>query len=273
MPSVMNVLSPVSNLSGGSKGPTNAQKDIASSQQDFMKTLQGDFSTAFAGNQNILNGLTKSMNTTLAAGPSQFGFSEPENTALKTLATSSIAQSYQNQKQAAGAAAAAAGGGAVLPNGSQGQTQAELASQAAQSTSNALLGIQEAGYKQGNANYDKAVSGLSTVAGLENPSGLASNANNAGEAAMSSANTIQKIQQESSPWAQVGGLVGSLAGKALNASVPGAGTALSSVMSMASPGTSTMENSLTATPQLPNPYASTPQAPAAFGYDPSAYGF
>jgi hypothetical protein len=249
------------------KGANAAQTGLANQQTSFTTTLQNDFGTAFAGQQNILQGLTKSMNTTLAAGPSQFGFSAPETSALNTTATSGIAQSYQNQRAAAGeAAAAAGGGGAVLPNGSQGQTQAELASQAAQSTSNALLGIQEAGYKQGSANYDKAVSGLSGVASLENPTGIASQADSASNNAFNMQTTIKKENDAASPWAQVGGLVGSLAGTALNAFVPGAGTALS-------PGTATMENSLTATPQLPNPYASTPQAPAAFGYDPSAYGF
>jgi len=199
------------------KGSSAQQNSIAGSQQSFMSTLQNDYGTAFSGQQNILDGLTKSMNSTLAGGPSQFGFSAAENTALKTTATSSIAQSYQNQKQAAGAAAAAAGGGgAVLPNGSQGQTQAELASQAAQSQSNALLGIQEAGYKQGNANYKEAASGLTSVASLENPSGLASSANNAGEASMSSADAIQKADAAASPWAQVGGLVGSLGGAAIS---------------------------------------------------------
>lgn len=210
------------------QGATAQQNQIEGSQQSFMNTLQSSFGTAFAGQQNILNGLTKSLQSTLAGGPSQFGFSAPETTALNTQATSGNAQQYQFAKQAAGEAAAASGGGAaVLPTGAQGETQAELASQAAQSQSNQLLGIQEAGYKQGNQNYNNSVSGLSTVAGLENPSGLASNANSAGEAASGTAAEIQKENEAANPWTQVGGLVGSLGGAALNMFAPGAGSLLS----------------------------------------------
>lgn len=209
------------------QGATAQQNQIEASQQSFMNTLQSSFGTAFAGQQNILNGLTKSLQSTLAGGPSQFGFSAPETTALNTQATSGNAQQYQFAKQAAGEAAAASGGGAaVLPTGAQGETQAELASQAAQSQSNQLLGIQEAGYKQGNQNYNNSVSGLSTVAGLENPSGLASNANSAGSAAASTAGQIQQENEAANPWTQVGGLVGSLGGAALSGFTKGLGGGL-----------------------------------------------
>ena len=261
------------------KGANAAQTGLANQQTSFATTLQNDFGTAFAGQQNILQGLTKSMNTILAAGPSQFGFSAPETSALNTTATSGISQSYQNQKAAAGeAAAAAGGGGAVLPNGSQGQTQAELASQAAQSTSNALLGIQEAGYKQGSANYDKAVSGLSGVASLENPTGLASQADSASTNAFNMQTQVKKENDAANPWGQVGGLVGSLAGAFLGPMGSAVGAKLGSSlggMAGGNPstdnGVATMENSLTAPQQTPSPNLA--QAPEAFGYDPSAYGF
>lgn len=209
----------------GVPGASAAQNQIGASQQSFMNTLQGDFGTAFSGQQNIINGLTKSLTSTLNAGPSQYGFSAGETGALNTLATTQNATNYNFAKQAAGESAAAQGGGtSVLPNGSQGQQQAGIAESAAQTQSNNLLGIQEAGYKQGNQNYNEAVGGLTSAAGLENPNGLAGSANNAGEAAASTAGTIQKENAAASPWAQVGGLVGSLggaAGKALTAGVTG----------------------------------------------------
>ena len=211
------------------KGATAAQNQIAGSQQNFMSSLQNDFGTAFSGQQNIISGLTKSLNTTLQAGPSQFGFSQPELTALNTTATTQNAQNYQNARAAAGAAAAATGGAAILPNGSQGQTQAEIASNAANQQSNAILGIQEAGYKQGNANYNESVSGLQGAASLENPNGLAGSANTAGGEAAGTAATIQKENDAANPWTQVGGLVGSLGGAALNAFVPGAGSLLGTI--------------------------------------------
>ena len=217
------------------KGASAQQNQISQSQQSFMNTLQQDFGTAFAGQQNILSGLTKSLTSTLNAGPSQFGFSAPEVSALNSLAIQSNATAYENARAAAGAASAAAGGGANLPTGAAAATQAQLAQNAAVNQSNALLGIQEAGFKQGAENYKESVSGLSTVAGLENPSGLAGQATNAGDAAMNSATTIQKANAAASPWAQVGGLVGSLAGAALNF-VPGAGAASSVIGSVGNIG-------------------------------------
>jgi hypothetical protein len=250
------------------KGATGAQNSIAGSQQSFMNTLQSDFGTAFAGQQNILNGLSKSLTTTLNAGPSQFGFSAPETSALNTLATSSNSQAYQNAKAATGEAAAASGGGANLPTGAQGETNAQLAQESAQNQSNALLGIQEAGYKQGAANYNEAVSGLNSAASIENPNGLAGSANNAGENAFGSATTIQKTNQAASPWSQVGGLVGSLAGTALNAYLPGAGSLTSGL------GGNTDTNSQSQlqttfgnqAPQLPN----FNSGGGGYGFDPNA---
>ncbi len=208
------------------QGATAAQNQIGGSQQNFMGTLQNDFGTAFAGQQNIIGGLTKSLQTTLAAGPSQFGFSAPQTTALNTLATTQNAQAAK-QARIAAAEAGAASGGANIPSGSQAAIQAKIAEDAANQQSNSLLGIQEAGYKQGSENYQGAVKGLEETASLENPSGIAGQANTAGGEASKTADTIQKANQAASPWAQVGGLVGSLAGAALNMAVPGAGSAFS----------------------------------------------
>ena len=216
------------------KGASAQQNQIASSQQNFMGTLQNDFGTAFAGQQNILNGLNTSLKNTLAAGPSQFGFSTPQLTALNTLATNSNAQAYQNARAAAGAAAQDAGGGnTVLPTGASAANAATLAEQSGQNTSNALLGIQEAGYKQGTENYNESVSGLNRVAETENPTAFASDANNAGGEAFGSATTIQKTNQAASPWPQLGGLVGSLGGSLLNKYLPGSSTTSSSPASSA----------------------------------------
>lgn len=216
------------NLGGSTKtGATPEQTSIGNSQTSFMDTLQKDFGTAFAGQQNILNGLTKSLQTTLAGGPGQYGFSTPETTALNTLATTGNASQYQNARAAAGeAAAAAGGGGALLPTGANAANQATIASNAATNQSNSLLGIQEAGYKQGNQNYNESVSGLSNVAQLENPNALAGSANQAGEQAASTAAQIQKENAASSPWSMVGGLVGSLASAGLAAATGGASAAI-----------------------------------------------
>ncbi len=206
------------------KGATDQQTNIAGSQQSFTDTLQKDFGTAFEGQQNILNGLQKSYQQTLAGGPSQFGFNPGETSALNTLATTQNSVALRQAKAAAGQAAAAAGGNAVLPTGAAGGTQAEISQRASENLSNNLLGIQEAGYKTGREQYDKAASGLQNVAQLNDPARLAATANQAGEGAFQSATQIQKANDAANPWNMVGGLVGSLGGAALNTFLPGAGS-------------------------------------------------
>jgi hypothetical protein len=213
------------------KSSTPGQQQIAGSQHQFMDTLQSDFGTAFSGQQNIISGLTKSLQTTLAAGPSQYGFSAPQTTALDTLATTQNATNYAQAKAAAAQASAAAGGSSILPTGAAAGTQAQIASNAANAQSNAILGIQEKGYEQGNANYQSAVKNLQGTAGLENPSGLAGEANTAGNDAFGSATTLFKQELAANPLPQVGGLVGSLAGAAVNAFAPGVGSILTSGLS------------------------------------------
>jgi len=210
--------------SGSSKGASKAENQIGNAQVDFMQTLQQDFGTAFAGQQNILNGLAKAATNILQAGPSQFGFSAPETTALNTMATTQGAVATRNAMTAAAQAAAATGGGSNLPTGAAGARQAQIAQQGAENISNNLLGIQEAGYEAGRKNYENAADTLVKTAGLENPAGIGSEANTAGNNAFNSAYNIQKQNQAASPWAQVGGLVGSLAGTALNAFMPGMGS-------------------------------------------------
>ena len=211
------------------KGPTGAQNQIAESSQDFMSTMQKDFGTTFADQQNILSGLTKNLTSIFNAGPSQFGFSAPEQTALNTLATTQNATNYANARAAAGAAGAGPGGGSVLPTGANAEVQANLASKAAQEQSNALLGISEAGYKQGNENWKTSMGGLEDVAKTENPAAYGELAIDANKQASSDADTIYKEQQAANPMPQIMGMVGSLASGALNLAVPGAGSLIGSL--------------------------------------------
>jgi hypothetical protein len=204
------------------KGASENQTSIANSSQNFSNTLQSDFGTAFSGQQNIIAGLQKTQQATVAAGPSQFGFSAPETTALNTMATSSNAASYQATKNKIGEQNAAAGGGnQVLPTGSQGESLATAAAAAAQNQASSLNKIQEAGYAQGNKNYNTAVSGLTNAASLENPSGLASEANSASNNAFSEATDVNNVNAQNNIWPQVGSLAGSLIGSYFGGPVGG----------------------------------------------------
>ena len=215
------------------KGASQQQQQILNSQQGFMKTLQGDFGTAFQGQQNILNSLTSALQPILQAGPSQFGFSAPENAALNTLATSGTAAQTRNAQQAAGEQAASLGGGnSVLPTNAAAQTQAGIAQAGAQQESNQLLGIKQAGYQQGNTNFWNSVGATNSAGQLENPGTYAGSANTAGSDAASNAGQIQQMNNAASPWNVVGGILGGVAQTALGAGMG----ALTGGMSSALPG-------------------------------------
>jgi hypothetical protein len=195
------------------KGASAAQTGLATSQSNFYNTLSSDYGTQFANQSNILSSLQSSLAPTVAAGASQFGYSPGQVNSLNSTAVQGTAQSYQNAQRALQNQQATQGGGnAYLPSGVSAQQNAALAASGANQTSSQLLGIQNAGYAQGNANYNNAVSALGGVASQYNPTGYASTATGAGNAAMNSANTIQQINQASSPLSILGGVLGGIGG-------------------------------------------------------------
>lgn len=198
------------------KGPSSSEQSIASGQQKFASTLQGDYGTTFGNQQGMLNNLSNSLTNTIKGGPGQYGFSAQEDAGLRTQADSGTAAAYRNAKQATGEAAAAAGGGnAVLPTGATTGASEALAQAAAQQQSNQQLGITNAGYQQGNANYNNALSNEEQVANLENPNGYAGNADNANNQAFGQAQQITQEKNAANPWGAVGGILGSVAGSFL----------------------------------------------------------
>jgi hypothetical protein len=195
-------------------GPSPAQQSIATQQQQYYQTLQNSYQTTFANQQNVLNSLTASFQPILQAGINQYGFSPQENAALRSQATSGVAQQYQNASQATGNALAAMGGGnQFLPTGGAAQLQQQNALAAAQTESNQQLGITEAGYQQGTQNFLAAAQALGGVAQSENPTGVASVANQAGTSAYDSAKT--NATQSAQMWAALGGGFGGLGAAAL----------------------------------------------------------
>jgi len=212
------------------KGAGSQLTDISQSQQDFMNTLQKDFGTAFSGQQNIISSLTSALTPILQGGVNQYGYSPSETNALNTQATTGTATQYRNAAQAAGQAASAVGGGnAVLPSSAAAQTQAGIAQSAAQQTSSQLLGIKTAGYEAGRQNFNNAVSGLTGVASLENPTAYASAANTAGSTAANTAQQVQTMNNASSPWNVVGGILGGVVPTLANITVPGISSAFGAV--------------------------------------------
>lgn len=214
-------------------GPSTAQKNIAGSQASFMSQLQSSYAANFGAQSSIFQNLTNSLTPILNAGPNQQGFSAAENSALNAGAISSTAQQYKNAAVISGESRAGAGGGnTYLPSGADKQVQAGIASAAGQQLSSEQNQIAQADYATGRSNYFNALSGLSGVAKGYDPSAIAGNATNAGQAAFGSATQVQNMenQEESDIAGAVVGVAGSaltgglsgLAGSAAGASQPGA---------------------------------------------------
>ena len=194
------------------KGASSQQTDLANSQQTFYNTMTQDYNTQFSNQNAILSTLKNSLNPIIAAGPNQFGYNTAETNTLDSQAIQGTGQQYANAAKSLRANQAAEGGGnALLPSGAASQQQSNLASSAANQASNQLLGIQQSGYQQGYNTYESAVGQLGGVAGMYNPSGVASSANSAGSTANSEANTVAQANNAASPWNVVGGLLGGAA--------------------------------------------------------------
>jgi hypothetical protein len=201
-------------------GPSSQQQQIAGQQQQFYQTLQNSYNQTFAGQQSILNSLTSSFSPILKAGINQYGFSPQEDAALRTQATTGVAGQYQAANKATQEQLAATGGGnQFLPTGAQSQLTQQNAQAAAQQQSSEQLGITEAGYQQGRADYLAATQGLGGVANTLNPNSYALNANTGGSAAYSSAQ--QNATQSAQMWEAIGSTVGGLASTALGAYMGG----------------------------------------------------
>jgi hypothetical protein len=179
------------------KGASAQQTNLANSQTAFYNTMTQDYNTQFANQNAILGTLTQSLSPIIAAGPNQMGYNNAELTNLNSQALQGTGQSYANASQALKENQAASGGGnSYLPSGVQSQQQAGLASAAANQESNQMLGIQQAGYQQGNSMYESAIGQLGGVAGMYNANGTASSANSAGGQADTEANAVNTSNQQ-----------------------------------------------------------------------------
>lgn len=189
-------------------GPSQSEKNLQASEASFDQTLQQDYSTTFAQNQDILNSLNSVLQPIVQAGPNQQGYSPQELAALNTQAIESNAQGYQQVAQATGQQEAAAGGGKTfLPSGVNAQINAAEASAAESNLSNENLGITTSNYAQGRANWQQALSGEESVAAGESPVAYAGATTNANQAAFGEANTIN--QQSNAEFGQIlGGIEG-----------------------------------------------------------------
>jgi hypothetical protein len=238
------------------KGPSSSQTSIAAGQQGFANTLTQDYGTTFANQASTLKNLTNSLTSTVNGGPGQYGFGAQEDKALRTQSDTGTAGAYQAAKQATGEGIAAAGGGnAVIPQGVTSELNSQNANAAAATQSNQQLGITNAGYQQGNANYNNAISGLSQVSSIENPNATAGQATSAGNAAYGSAQANQQMANQSNPWNIASGILGGAASAAvggLMGNPSGVMSGLSSMFGKSAPPSITAGG--TGEGQLGNPF-------------------
>jgi len=198
------------------KGASDEQNQLAASQTNFYNQLSQDYGQQFANQSAILSSLQKSLQPIVDAGANQFGYSDDQNNTLKATAIQGTAQQYQNAQQALQNYQASRGGGNMyLPSGVDAQNNAALAATGANQVSSELLGIKNAGYAQGNTNYNNAIAQLGGVAAQYNPNGYAGSAISSGNSAASELNQIQQENAAASPWGAIGGIVGGAAGNLL----------------------------------------------------------
>lgn len=194
-------------------GADSSQKQIEQQQQSFSNQVQQQASQVFGNSSTVFSDLMNTFAPTIAAGPSQEGFSAAEKSNLNSQAITNTGVAYRNAKTAVGQAQSAQGGGNTpdVSGGSKVATDLGVATSAAQQTSNELGQINEADYATGRQNYDTAVQGLTAAPGVYGTSASLDNAQvNSSNAA---ANTANQIASANNSWIQgVTGALGGIAG-------------------------------------------------------------
>ena len=208
-------------------GPSANETQIQGATQSLAMSMQSDFQQRFAQQSSVLQNLNNSLTPIVAAGPSQAGFSAQELAAMNTSAINNAGAANKNAQQAAGNAIAGegGGGGSGLLTGPQQAIKAGIASTSANELANTQNQITQANYQQGNANYNRAVSGEQALAGEYNPQSFGEGAQSGLGASFGEANTIN-TQQQAAGKAILGG-VDSLLGTAGSFIAGGASNLLS----------------------------------------------
>lgn len=197
-------------------GATAAQTQIQGQQQTAYQTMTTQAAQVFGASSAVFNDLQSTFAPTVAAGPSQQGFSPAELSNLNSNAITTTGNAYRNAKSAVGEAESAQGGGNIsnVSGGAKTATDLGIATSAAGQTAGELNQIGEADYATGRQNYDTAVAGLAGAPGVFNPAtGAGSAATASGSAA---ANTANQIATQSNSWVQavtgaLGGVIGDVA--------------------------------------------------------------
>lgn len=196
-------------------GATQQQQQISDEQQQFYQKLSQEYDTIFGQNQAITQALTSAFMPILQAGPSQTGFSQSQDTALRTQNTETVATDYaQAQRATAQILAAKGGGNTMLPSSVTSNILAQNANAAAATRAQGENAITQANYQQGYQNWNTAANVLGSTANLINPNSYSGSATDAGKAAGTTANQI--AEANFAPWGAAAGALGAIGGAAVN---------------------------------------------------------
>ena len=192
-------------------GPSATQLNLQQEQADFYAQGMQESQTAFSEDQSLLKQMEAVYSPILAKGPNTNAFAGAEQNELDAQAIEGTAANYNQAARAVGANVAAEGGGDnPLPSGAGEQLKEEVATSAAGQESSEEEQILQAGYSEGERQFEDAGQSLSVASGQLNPTAYESAATGAGSAAET---TASQINQEQNSWlAPVMGAVGSIGG-------------------------------------------------------------
>lgn len=192
-------------VSGG-KGDSTAQS-AEKSQASFTNTLQNAFQTNNGAQQQQLSFLNNKLQSAIT---NPQGYSPSTLAAMRASANDSVAATSQNVQRSVQNMQAGRAGAGALPSGVDSQINASVASQAAQAGNKAQqdITIDDANLK--NQNEWNAVKAEEGVAGLENPTGMAGEAN-------TGASTVGSLSQAvtAANGPGIGSILGGIAGAGL----------------------------------------------------------
>ena len=195
------------------KGDPLAQQ-AEQSQVNFNNQLMQVFSQQYATQSNTLNYLKGKMQPIIDAGDT--GYDPATLTAMRTSASDTNSQQFQNAQQALQNRISAGSGGSKLVGVSGAATQdiSQLMAAGAETEAGSQNQITTNNANLKQQNYWNAINVLNGNAAQNNPLGYASSANQGGDAAanLSQANTAS---QQSGLLGALGGIVGGLGGAAI----------------------------------------------------------
>jgi hypothetical protein len=199
-------------------GATNAQNEQEQATTQAYNTATAQAQQVFGASSTAFSDLMKSYAPTVAAGPSQLGFSQQELSSLNSSAITQTGIEAKNEKAALGnseaTAAGTGGSGPVGPGGATIGANLGLAENAGNQTASELSQIQQQDYTVGRQNYQNAVQGLAGATSVFNAAnGATSAATGAGESATTATQNVASAQQ--SGWQLAASALGSVAGAAL----------------------------------------------------------